>query len=108
MNEGTRSGGLHYQGALGDLDLSEESVQAISGAIERLWFGTLDWFGTHPIGALAAFSFACLWLMLRYWYGEKESVRQLEYRERRESARGQLTLPLPEPKPRSGAKPKRR
>jgi len=95
-------GGVKYEGAGGKLSASDEAVNTVVGATERVWNKTLDWGGDHP------FLFALLVLlgMFGFFVRQKAKVQLADLRGqydlRREEIRAQQpSLPLPAPeKPR--------
>lgn len=91
------AGGFKYSKG-GDFSLSPESWRDALAAIERMWDHTLVWCAKHPI----LFIIFLLFLLGAYWIRRRskvdETVMKLEYERARSEAKGQMSLPLENPR----------
>lgn len=87
--------GLHVKTGGTDLSASDESVHTLSASFNHWWFGTLDWFGTHPIYG----GFLCVLVILVFWSRYRLRLERLrqehKYKMHRMNTQVQPSLPFP-------------
>ncbi len=87
--------GVHIQAGNTDFSASDSSVETLSNAFLRWWFGTLDWLANHPMYGVVV-AVLLLVAMVRWYRLRREKLNQEhEYRIHRANVQIQLSLPFP-------------